>query len=236
MSFSKSMNKLLYNKYFYYFVVILATLNMIGYLTMKQYKSACFFILLAIICYQFTRNKVIILLISLITTNLFMSAKYLREGFKEGLTNKANADTNGEEVDSDDGNDSESDSEDDEYDGMKEKLTNIDPELNTVLSSLQSKVKSSKDPSAQSGSRVDNFKNVEKAYDNLSEHLGPEGLAGVNRLTQNLMQNQDGLKNAMEGMKPLIEMTNNMLESLDVNKIKKMGSIMNTLKGINPLN
>jgi hypothetical protein len=232
MSFSKSMNKLLYNKYFYYFVVILAALNIIGYLTMKQYKSACFFILLAIICYQFTRNKTIILLISLITTNLFMSAKYIREGFKEGLTNKENADTN-EEVDSDDGNNSESD---DEYDGVKEKLTNIDPELNNALSSLESKVKSSNEPSEKDSSRVDNFKNVEKAYDNLSEHLGPEGLAGVNRLTQNLMQNQDGLKNAMEGMKPLIEMTNNMLESLDVSKIKKMGTIMNTLKGINPLN
>ena len=88
MNLKKTFSELMTNKYFLYFIVFLSATNIIGYLTMNNNDAVIFFALVGFLMFNFSKNMTIVLLVSIITTNLFMVSKPLRsmEGFKEGVT------------------------------------------------------------------------------------------------------------------------------------------------------
>lgn len=92
MSFASSAAKLLTNKYVLYFVVFLAITNVLGYIMLGQFKTVLFFALTSLLTSYFSKNMIVVLLVGLITTNLFMTGTIFQQfkqqntNIKEGLT------------------------------------------------------------------------------------------------------------------------------------------------------
>jgi hypothetical protein len=84
MTFASEASKLLTNKYFLYFIAFLAISNVVGYLVTNKLNAVIFFALVCILAYNFSKNMTVVLIIAIVTTNLMMVNKSMREGFREG--------------------------------------------------------------------------------------------------------------------------------------------------------
>jgi len=87
MTFASEASKLLTNKYFLYFIAFLAISNVVGYLVTNKLNAVIFFVLVCILAYNFSKNMTVVLIIAIVTTNLMMVNKSMREGFREGAEN-----------------------------------------------------------------------------------------------------------------------------------------------------
>ena len=88
------MKEILQNTYVMYAVLIIAILNIIGYLALRNMDAILFFILTFLLSIYFTRNMIIVLFISIIATNFYAGTSGMmssRLGRKEGLKNKEGA-------------------------------------------------------------------------------------------------------------------------------------------------
>ena len=127
---------LLQNKYVLYAVLIIAILNIIGYLAAKNMDAVLFFILVGLLTTYFTRNMIIVLVICIVATNFYIGATRVfyggaggSSGSKEGLEN--------EHDDADDSDASES-ADSEPNTGMKEKNTGM-KEKNTGMKEKKKK-------------------------------------------------------------------------------------------------
>ena len=80
MNIASEASKILTNKYFLYFIVFLAASNVLGYLVSNKVNAVIFFALVAFLVSNFSKNMSVILLISILATNLLMVNKTMREG------------------------------------------------------------------------------------------------------------------------------------------------------------
>ena len=78
MSLASEASKLITNKYFLYFMVFLASTNVLGYLVTKKLNAVVFFALTGFLTYQFSKNMAVILLVAVIATNFMMSNKMMK--------------------------------------------------------------------------------------------------------------------------------------------------------------
>ena len=89
MSFASEASKLLTNKYFLYFMVFLASTNVLGYLVMHRLNAIAFFGLVSFLTYQFSKNMSVVLLVAVIATNFMMSNRMMREGLENQTATSA---------------------------------------------------------------------------------------------------------------------------------------------------
>ena len=85
MARSKSKSKfqkLCNNLYFLYFIYALVLINILTFVYLKQWNSILLFLLLVLVFQYLTKNICILLLSSLLITNIFSSNVILFEGFK----------------------------------------------------------------------------------------------------------------------------------------------------------
>jgi hypothetical protein len=82
MNIASEASKILTNKYFLYFIVFLAASNVLGYLVSNKVNAVIFFALVAFLVSNFSKNMTVVLLISIIATNLLMVNKTMREGLE----------------------------------------------------------------------------------------------------------------------------------------------------------
>ena len=102
---TKVVNNLLHNKYVLYLMLFFAITNVVGYLTIGDYKALGMFISLAVITSYFSKNFIIIFGIAMFGANILL-ANNVVEGFKkkekkkkkEGLA-PADEDEEGDRVD-----------------------------------------------------------------------------------------------------------------------------------------
>ncbi len=136
---------LLQNKYVLYAVLVIAVLNIVGYLAVRNMDAVLFFILTGLLTTYFTRNMIIVLVICIVTTNFYIGTTRVISGFRssavEGLKNAADDEEETE------GNANLKDNADDDESGvekntpLKEKNTPLKPlkEKNTPLKPLKEK-------------------------------------------------------------------------------------------------
>jgi hypothetical protein len=94
------MKEILQNTYVMYAVLIIAILNIIGYLALRNMDAILFFILTFLLSIYFTRNMIIVLFISIIATNFYAGTSGMMSsslGRKEGLKNEDNGENEEEE-------------------------------------------------------------------------------------------------------------------------------------------
>ena len=87
MSLLKQLDKLLKNKFALYGVLFLTVSNVFGYLMTSNYEAIVFFTLVAYLSSSFTKNNILVALISLVATNLLLTivqGRRIYESFKEG--------------------------------------------------------------------------------------------------------------------------------------------------------
>ena len=81
------LKSLLKNKNFLYFVLFIAVVNTFGYLMIRDTEAVMLFALVGFLTSYFTKNMVIILLTSIVVTNLY-AGSVLSIRIKEGMENK----------------------------------------------------------------------------------------------------------------------------------------------------
>jgi hypothetical protein len=251
MSVVKESSKLLTNKYFLYFMVFLASTNVLGYMVTNKINAIIFFILVSLLTYQFSKNMAVILLVAIIATNFLMVNKRMREGL-EGQTNN-------------DTSTNDNDKPADTTQNVLNKITDVDPEIAEAIPSVQndqttpsldpnnqdlnktstetnapmgvgssmSKKQSSK-TSEHFGPRLDYAKTIEQSYQNLDQLLGSDSIQQLTNDTQKLMSQQQNLFNTMQQMAPIIEGAKNMLGGFDIksltNSLNKVSDITGAKK------
>ena len=219
-----------------YIMLIIAVVNLMGYLMMGNFEAVVFFAIVAYLSTFFTKNMVFVFLISILATNFLMVSKvnYFRNtSAKEGMKNKESTDS----TDSKDSKDNESTkpmpstkpsgtpkpstkptvkpthkastktSGEKKKEGMNGKLAPA--KFNDANDSDDDEGDAAPFPS----SKAQETKNVEKAYDNLQK------IGGMSAQTEQVMQQQKILMDNMKTMQPFLETAERFLDKFNMKGI-----------------
>jgi len=248
-TFRSEMKEVLQNKYVLYFILILAVLNVIGYLALKNMDAILFFILTFLLSIYFTRNMIVVLFISVIATNFYVGTRGIMDG-QEGLKNKKTKEgMKGEEENVETESESKESRESDESGDSGESGEHDDSNLSDETNDSKLQVSGSKgvaDKKKKARAGMQNlkpakFKSSKPSGETDAEADGDEsddddGLAKVsgsagNRVdyAQTLGQAYDNLQNIIgkDGVKGLTNQTKDLMEQQKV--------LMNNMKDMEPL-
>ena len=228
MNFASEANKLLTNKYFLYFIVFLSVTNILGYLVNNKIHAVIFFALVGFLMANFSKNMVVILLVSLIATNLLMANRSMREGMDKMTEGEANMDTATKKE--------EKPTVPVESVVAPEAVESVKPA--TVVkkdeqfgNKNESKLKNAAPVNSDGGSRIDYASTLEGAYDNLDKILGSDGINKLTGDTQKLMAQQQKLFDSMQNMAPMIQNAKEMLSGFDMKELGNLASMAQGLQG-----
>ena len=242
MNLQKTFASLMTNKYFLYFIVVLSAVNIIGYLTMNNTDAVIFFALLGFITFNFSKNMTIVLLVSIIATNLFMVSKPFTsfEAFTEGTEGRSKIGTakktegrGGSDVELEGMEGSkEEEEEEEEEEVVEEKPKKKKPvrkpakkaETTATVEKLSSRKNEGFDLSpapVKKSSHIDYATTLEDAYKNLEKMLGNGGLQNLTADTKKLMEQQTQLFNSMENITPMLAQAQQMMKGMDIDSINK---------------
>jgi hypothetical protein len=238
MNLQKTFSSLMTNKYFLYFIVVLSAINIIGYLTMNNTDAVIFFALLGFITFNFSKNMTIVLLVSIIATNLFMVSKPFTsfEAFTEGGTSKISTTKPGPGR----GNRSGGDDVSGDMDGMTNKPSSKNmptAKVKGIIANAKAKAKSKakienlssrknegfdlSPAPVKKSSHIDYATTLEDAYKNLEKMLGNGGLQNLTADTKKLMDQQTQLFNSMENITPMLAQAQQMMKGMDIESMNK---------------
>ena len=124
MNFPREASKILTNKYFLYFMVFLASTNVLGYLVTNKLNAVAFFALVSLLTYHFSKNYAVILLVALISTNFMMANKLMREGLEVQNTDDTK-------------NTDDAKNMDDAKNTALEKVSSMDPQIEDALDAVK---------------------------------------------------------------------------------------------------
>ncbi len=237
MNFKRLINKLLENKNFYYVIIALTLLHLVIYAYRGYYKSISFLVLSAIIIYNFNKNPVIVLLLSLIATHFFVAGENVYEGLENKEDEKMKNEENINKLKSTDpelANAATKVSEESiNRDNVEKKsVANSsskvkdvnNPDMNETMPTSEDPVPESFEGGKKGTVRLDHAATIETAYDDLQNILGNDGISKLTDDTKKLMSQQKNLFNAMNELAPAVKETMSMLEGLDLNGISNMSS------------
>lgn len=169
---------LITNQYVLYAVVVLALLNLVGYMMVGDYGAMVFFILAGVLSTYFTKNMVITLLSAILLTNVIY--RWMRasgmvrqlEGFDNNKKSKKS---------------------------KKEAMTAKDePKPATEEEEEED------DDEVEDASRIDHQKTISSAYKHIEKMLGDNGMESITKDAQNLADQQKKLLETMESMQPMM--------------------------------
>jgi hypothetical protein len=245
---------LLKNKYVLYAVLFLAITNVLGYLTVRDYRSLAMFASIGVLSTYFSKNMIVNLGVAMLFTNVFFANNLL-----EGLKNK-------DESEEDDAKDTKQPAEGSKEDvdvkesmvnskkakknKTKERLKNCPKgqvlSAGKCITSTTEKFSQHKIPSSQPapateseedeeiGDRIDYAATLEQAYDNLQNMLGSKGMSGLTNDTQKLIAQQKSLMGTLNNMAPLLNTAKDTLSGLNMGDLTKgLSNITGMLQNVN---
>ena len=240
MNIRKTFAGLLTNKYFLYFIVVLTALNIIGYLIMNNTDAVIFFALLSFVMFNFSKNMTIVLLVSIVATNLLMVSKPFTtlEGnkisSKSGVGRRENESDSLEPFENKDGEEEETKEEEESEEEDLEKKEEMKNPLKkatkkkTIREGTTSKrreqFQSLSPAPVKKSSHIDYATTLEDAYKNLEKMLGDGGLQNLTSDTRKLMEQQSKLFNSMENITPLLAEAQKMMKGMDLESLNKFGA------------
>ena len=253
MKVPPSVLKVLTNKYVLYFVLFLAVTNVLGYMVMGQFTAALFFIVIAYLISNFSKNMIIVLGAALLLTNILMVGNTVKEGMENNGTDATATDTtatasaaattattatttSNKKQDSTDSTSNNSDVM--MNSGVAATNTDTDSKDKAVSTSA-----STSEPAAKTNdeamnvmsnkkrNRIDYATTLEDAYGDLNNILGSDGIKKLTEDTQRLMSQQLQLADAMKSMTPLMENAKSMLQGFD---LKNLDGLADLAKSFSP--
>ena len=226
MKLQSVVSNILKNKLVLNIVSIIALFNVIGYMVMGNFNNVIFFILLALLVRNFSKNMIIVLGTPLILVNLFAMKNVRFEGM-ENNTDKTYDKDMDKVLDK----------------AIKEKRRTESPMLpgttddgSDVVSADSVKKEDFEVGRRKNGGyKIDYAATIEDAYDDLNKILGSDGIKRLTDDTQGLMKQQMELSKSMEamtplvkGMMPMIEQMKGMMKTMDGNE--GFGGVMDIAK------
>ena len=223
---------LLNDKNVLYVVFVLAILNILGYLLVQNLEAVVFFLIVGFLTTYFSKNMIIVLMVSIVATSLFTSTRpRVREGMsskkgKDAKDKKKTKDNASADADADATTDASVDAtvgDDNSGDMMDE---DDDDEVKPVESST----------SVSSGKNKKNFvshaDNLQNAFAQLNKTVGKEGIEGLTGQTGKLLKQQEALMKNIEGMEPFLKTAESFMGKLDLEKFGGLDKIMGNLGGL----
>jgi hypothetical protein len=198
MQIPKVLSDLITNKYVLYLVAGIAFFNVFGYIALGNVNAIIFFILIGYITSFFSKNMIIILLVSMLFTNFLIVGMNVKEGLENASDDKKKTDLMITPLDNVDDKD---DYTAEEFQTQKEPLeySNVDFSDN-------------KKKGKPSVARSDHGTNVENAYDTLNKIVtGPE-FSKMSDDTKKLITQQQKLAESLEKFTPIIDVIKPFLE------------------------
>ena len=218
---------ILKNKYVLYLLLVVALVNVLGYLAMKDYKSLGLFMSVGLLSTYFSKNMSVTLLVAILVTALVA----VNDKVREGMENKEKDDEKKEGMEAE------------EFSCAKEtfcpegkKCSNqsqckSETFKNNVPSSTPAKVD---DEDESPGDRIDYAATMEQAYDNLQQMLGEDGVKGITSETKKLVQQQKDLMGTLNQMAPVLNTAKETLESMNMPDMAGMADMLKQLNGKAP--
>ena len=238
------MTALLKNKNVLYVVLFFSVMNLFSYLMLKQLDAVAFFIIIGFLATYFSKNMIVVMLTSMVSTFLLVQIKMLgnvQEGM-EGAT-----DPSGNTVQAD-----KPDTATPTTDKPKSAATMPAPpdpvkaeafngrdreKFSQPLSPARFNT-SDDDDVPRHKPKVDYAATLESAYDNLDKLLSSDAIRNMSEDTGRLAEKQKLLMGNIEKMTPIMEKAGSILNGFDMGAITKlMGSVGQSaakLKGIVP--
>ena len=212
----RNLNAMLKNKIVLYIVFFIAVSNVFGYLMINEFDAIMLFFLVGFLTSYFSKNMIIVMATAIIATNTFIGSKKvsgrsLLEGMKGKTDNKVknNAEKKSKQHNN---NDEDNDDKNDEDNDEDKKDTDS-------FSSLKPLAPLSID---KSDTGLDYTGSLEAAYDNLDKLLSSDALSKMSKDTQTLAEKQNKLMGNIGKLTPMIQSAQDMMKSLDNNKIESL--------------
>jgi hypothetical protein len=242
MKLPKNFIKMLENKYVLYFVLFLAVTNVLGYLVLGNINAVIFFILVGFLVGNFSKNMIIVLTIPLVLTSILMVGKRVTEGLenKDEIQDKVAA----AKADPDAAKATAAANNPDQAAKLSQLKANAaakkaqigetlpmtgtsDNDVPSETTTTEPAEAFQSDGTNKKRNRIDYAATVEDAYGDLNKILGGDGIKRLTQDTQQLMNQQMQLADAMKGMTPLLEQAKGMLKGFD---FKELGGLANIAK------
>lgn len=221
---SPKLEKLLQNKNVLYVISFIAIMNLLGYIMMKNINAAIFFSVVGFLSSYFTKNMIVILLIAMISTNLYVLGN---SNVVEAMSNRRKEKTVAKKEalkkaasssDSSDPSNSASSTTDNT-------TSSSTPESNSEAMTGLRKGKSS-------NNKIDYAKTLTDAYSNLQTQIGPDGIEGLTTQTRELMTQQNSLMDNIKTIEPFLKTAQGFMKDLDLEGLTGLGNMVNNTLGV----
>lgn len=234
MNFIEQANNLSTNKYFFYFILLLAGSNLLGYLGENDWKSMASFMIISGAMYYFTTNLVLILIVAIFGTSFLVSVLKKYEGMENMDEDEDNDMEKLENVDSDlkNGIDAlkETDGDVSKAKEIIKKHGEKPKEGNIVFPSQQDQTQDQQEETndfnnndfepfstynqTMGSNYLDNAAILDQDYDNLGQNIGEK----LKRESKFLDMHKMNIQNTVSNMKPMLDTTGNMITGMDIVK------------------
>ena len=206
-----NMDKLMNDKNVLYLVFVIAILNVVGYLMAQNTEAVAFFLIIGFLTTYFSKNMTIVLLVAIVTTSIFVSSK--SRFVKEGMSTQKK----GEDVKK-----GQEKGEDVLTAPKKKVAEHSEDEPEGVTSDMTPGKKPNK---------LDYAGTLEKAYENLQNHIGEGGVKGLTESTTTLLEQQKNLMDNIKGMEPFLNTAQSFMNNMDLSKLEGLGGMLSKFTG-----
>lgn len=186
------MNSLLKDQNVLRIIALVSVFNLLGYLMMQNLDAVAFFIIIGFLTTYFSKNMIIVLLVSMIATNFLVMSRAVGKKTIEGMT---------------DGKEKEEEKkkeEEREEDSDKPKV----PPAKPVSEKVENKMTNNPD------TKLDHPATVEKAYEHLESMIGSGGIEAMTSDTEELLNRQKKLASMVKDMPKMMGQVEGMLEKM----------------------
>jgi hypothetical protein len=227
---------ILKNKYVLYVLLVLAIINVLGYVALQDYDSLALFVAVGVLSTYFSKNMAVNLLLAIAVTSLIAINKRVVEGMKnkeeddeveEKPKKKAKK---GKKEGMKEGNSPNCTQDEDCPQGKRCNSGQcVDTFQNNVPPSSPASVDEDDDEAV--GDRIDYAATMEQAYDNLQTMLGDDGIKSITSETKKLVNQQKDLMKTLNSMAPVLNTAKETLSGMDLPNIGEMGNLLKKLNG-----
>ena len=242
------MAALLKNKNVLYVVFFFAIANLFSYLMMKQLDAVAFFIIIGFLTTYFSKNMIVVLLTSMISTFLLVQINLLGN-VQEGMEGKETTDPSGNKIKEGNENmDAETKADSETKADKKESTAPPDASAAGAISgkdrakitatspdTMKSKPETFTQPlnparfnatddddEPRHKPKVDYASTLESAYDNLDKLLSSDAIKSMTEDTGRLAEKQRQLMGNIEKIQPVMDKAKGILDGFDMTSISKM--------------
>ncbi len=241
---------ILRNKYVLYVLLVVALVNVLGYLAIQDYNSLALFVVIGLLSTYFSKNMSVNLLVAIVVTSMVAVNNKVREGFQEGAGDdvqskikKTLSDINdtakkaGEEASKKEkkpeARDCKTDADCPEGKCENNKCAASDKKKsgfqNNVPPSSPAPISEETDESV--GDRIDYAATMEQAYTNLQKMLGEDGMKSITDETKKLVSQQKDLMGTLNQMAPILNNAKETLAGLNLDDMGNMSEMLKNLQG-----